>query len=73
MTRFAAIDFETANGYRHSACAVGVSIVEGGRIVDSLDSLICPPDTWFKFTHIHGLTWDDVCEATTFDEVWSDL
>ena len=73
MTRFAAIDFETANGHRHSACAVGVSIVENGRIVDSIESLICPPDTEFWFTHIHGLTWDDVCDAPTFDRVWNDL
>ena len=71
--RFAAIDFETANVHRHSACAIGVSIVENGRIVDSIESLICPPDSWFKFTYVHGLTWDDVCDAPTFDEVWSDI
>ena len=34
MTRFAAIDFETANNARDSACAVGVVIVEDGRSVD---------------------------------------
>ena len=73
MTRFAAIDFETANGYRHSACAIGVTIVERGKIVDSVESLICPPERYFRFTYVHGLTWDDVCDAPTFDVVWKDL
>ena len=73
MIRFAAIDFETANCYRHSACAMGISIVENGRIVESIESLICPPDDWFQFTDIHGLTWDDVCDAPSFHEVWKDL
>ena len=54
MTRFAAIDFETANNARDSACAVGVVIVEGGRIVDRLHALIRPPSRQFLFTPIHG-------------------
>ena len=29
---FAAIDFETANYARDSACAVGITIVQAGRI-----------------------------------------
>jgi DNA polymerase-3 subunit epsilon len=73
MTRFAAIDFETANNARDSACAVGVVIVERGRIVDRLLELICPPSREFLFTHIHGLSWDDVKGAQRFDAVWADL
>ena len=42
MQDFAAIDFETANNYRSSVCAVGVVIVCGGRIVDKFYSLIKP-------------------------------
>jgi DNA polymerase-3 subunit epsilon len=73
MTSFAAIDFETANNARDSACAVGVVIVERGRIVDRLLELICPPSREFLFTHIHGLSWDDVKGAQRFDAVWADL
>jgi DNA polymerase-3 subunit epsilon len=73
MTRFAAIDFETANASRDSACAVGVAIVERGRIVDRLHALIRPPSGAFSFTHIHGLTWDDVKGAQRFDAVWEGL
>ena len=73
MTRFAAIDFETANNSRDSACALGVVIVERGRIVDRLYELIRPPSREFLFTHIHGLSWDDVKGAQRFDAVWAGM
>jgi DNA polymerase-3 subunit epsilon len=71
--RFAAIDFETANHSRDSACAVGVVIVDGQRIVDRVYQLIRPPTSEFTFTPIHGLTWRDVRSAPTFAELWTDL
>jgi len=70
---FTAIDFETANYYRHSACAVGLVKVENGHIVKKLVSLIRPPDRWFKFTYIHGITWEDVEDAPSFDKLWPEL
>lgn len=73
MATFAAIDFETANVYRDSACAIGLTVVEEGRIVLSDAHLIRPPSDWFKFTDIHGLTWDDVCDAPDFEEVWGEI
>lgn len=73
MTRFAAIDFETANTGRDSACAIGVAIVENGQIVDTISRFIRPPSSWFQFTDIHGITWDDVEDEPTFDEVWRDI
>ena len=73
MTRFAAIDFETANNARDSACAVGVVIVERGRIVERLYELIRPPSREFLFTHIHGLSWNDVKDAQRFDAVWASM
>ena len=73
MTRFAAIDFETATYRGDSACAVGVVIVENGRIVERIYELIRPPLRQFSFTHIHGLTWDDVKSARDFAAVWNDI
>ncbi len=70
---FAAIDFETANHFSDSACAVGVSIVRQGRIVAQRTRLIRPPNREFAFTHIHGLRWKDVRDKSTFAEVWADL
>jgi len=71
--RFAAIDFETANRGADSACAVGVVMAEDGRIVHRETHLICPPPGEFVFTYIHGLDWDDVCDAPDFGRVWSGL
>lgn len=71
--RFAAIDFETANSQRDSACAIGVAVVAGGRIVERIYELIRPPSRAFEFTHIHGLSWTDVRAAPTFGELWPTL
>ena len=72
MERFAAIDFETANGKRTSVCSVGIVIVENDLVVDSLYSLIRPyPNYYTRWTtDIHGLTPDDTNNAPDFEEVW---
>jgi DNA polymerase III subunit epsilon len=67
--KFVAIDFETANREPHSACAIGLVRVESGKIVSQRYSLICPPVRNFEFTHIHHITWDDVCQSPS----WADL
>lgn len=67
---FLAIDFETANPYRDSACAIGLVRVEGGKIVEKAVHLIQPPYRHFTFTSIHGISWRDVESAPTFKEVW---
>ena len=73
MSTFAAIDFETANYSRDSACALGIVIASEGNIVKKLHKLIRPPDSTFSFTHIHGLTWNDVKHEASFDELWSEI
>jgi len=73
MATFAAIDFETANYDRDSACAVGIVIVSEGRIIQKIHKLIRPPSSNFIFTYIHGLTWDDECDAPTFKELWPEI
>ena len=70
---FVAIDFETANRDPSSACAVSVVRVEGRRIERERVSLIRPPTSQFEFTHIHGITWDDVAAKGSFGEVWKTL
>lgn len=73
MSVFAAIDFETADHGRDSACAVGVIVVEGRRIIERYYQLIRPPRREFMFTCIHGLTWDTVRDSPTFGEMWPDV
>jgi DNA polymerase III subunit epsilon len=70
---FVAIDFETADQGRDSACAVGLVRVEGDRITDRLTRLIRPPRPYFIFTYIHGLTWADVADQPTFGGHWPEL
>ena len=70
---FVAIDFETADAGRDSACAVGLVRVEGDRIVRREARLIRPPRSTFSFTWVHGITWARVAGEPAFAEVWREL
>lgn len=70
---FLAIDFETANRYPNSACSVGLVRVEGEEIVKKKTLLIRPPYDHFEFTHIHGISLDDVRTKPTFKEQWKKM
>ena len=71
--RVLAIDFETADTGRDSACAVGAVLVDDGMIVDRYYSLIRPPRPRVMFTAIHGIRWHDVADKACFGELWPDL
>jgi len=71
--RFLALDFETANNYRDSACALGLAVVENLVITEQVTFLIKPVTSYFIHTDIHGITWDDVKNEPTFDEIWPDI
>lgn len=73
MANFVAIDFETADNGRDSACSVALVVVKAGRVVDSISRLIRPPRPRVMFTEIHGLTWADVKDSPDFKAVWPDL
>lgn len=73
MSTFLAIDFETANQGRDSACAVGLAVGSGGRVVETAQFLIRPPSREFQFTYIHNLSWRDVCTAPDFGDLWPRL
>jgi DNA polymerase-3 subunit epsilon len=72
-TNFLAIDFETANQSRNSACSVGIVRVENNKIVHKGVHLIRPPSRDFMFTYIHGISWADVKDKPTFKDVWKEL
>ena len=75
MDSFIAIDYETANSHHESACALGISIVENGKVIDSAESLIKPPKEFSQFdpfnTMIHGIQKKDVKKSPDFKKVWS--
>jgi DNA polymerase III subunit epsilon len=73
MPRFAAIDFETADPGRDSACALAVVRVHGTTIVRRTTWLIRPPRRQFHFTDIHGITWAHVADKPTFGQLWPEI
>lgn len=71
--RFIALDFETADSGRDSACALGIVLVENQTVVRRARLLIRPPRKTFAFTKIHGITWHDVKDQPTFPVVWNSI
>ncbi len=72
---FTAIDFETANASRTSACAVGICVVRNGQVTECLQRLIRPEPLEFAPMNIaiHGITPADVIDAPAFAEVWQEI
>jgi len=70
---FIAIDFETADHGRDSACAVGIVKVRGTRIIHEEACLIRPPRCTFRFSYLHHITWKDVANQPAFRHVWRSL
>ena len=72
---FIAIDFETANNSRLSACAIGLCFVKNDTIVYSTKHYINPPKSEkFLKTHtsIHGISYEDVEFSLNFQELLED-
>lgn len=69
---FVAIDFETANESRTSACSIGITKVENNKIICSEYHLIKPPEMRFNSHNIwiHGIYPEDVENEMTFGELW---
>jgi DNA polymerase-3 subunit epsilon len=67
---FIAIDFETANQARDSACAIGIVKVVNYNIILKEYFLIKPPNNNFYFTYIHGIRWEDVKFEPSFKRLW---
>jgi len=74
-TRFVAIDFETADSKRDSACALGIVVVDKGEIVAREYRLIRPPRRKFNpfCVRVHGIYWEDVVNEPLFGELWPEL
>ncbi len=67
---FLALDFETADYERDSACSIGLVRVRDGQIVDRKHILIQPPRRQIVFTYIHGITWEHVKAQPKFAALW---
>lgn len=72
---FVALDFETANEKRVSACAIGLTIVRDGRVVENVYHLIRPRELRFSpwNTQVHGITQWQVKNSPSIIELWPTL
>lgn len=69
------IDFETANSKRSSACALGIVVIENGKVIEENAWLIKPRDMYFEGMNIaiHGIRPKDVIDKPEFDELYNDI
>jgi DNA polymerase-3 subunit epsilon len=74
---FVAIDFETANSYRASACSVGLVRITDGEVDGEESFLIKPPSELGGFGAIqmgvHGIKPRDVVDARGWIEAFEDI
>lgn len=71
INRYIAFDVETPNRYNNRMSAIGITVIEDGKITDSFFSLIDPlqPFDWFN-TQLTGINEETVFDAPTFPELW---
>lgn len=72
---FIAIDFETSTVKYQLPCQIGLTFVEGGKIVKSLSQYIQPPGNKYspQCVRVHGITPDMTADAPDFRYVWDAL
>lgn len=69
---FVAIDFETANQYRASACSVGLVKFIDGKVVDTFYSLINPESEFDYYNmQLHGITPEMVVDSPNYLQISS--
>ncbi|WP_100630119.1 exonuclease domain-containing protein [Algoriphagus formosus] len=70
---FIAIDFETANNNRISACAIGLAFVKNDTFVHKDKFFISPPEAEVilqSHYQIHGISKEDLEFALDFKDLW---
>ena len=72
--RYVVFDVETPNHYNNRMSAIGISVVEDGRIVRDFYSLVDPeqPFDWFN-TRLTGISEETVFDAPSFPELWTQI
>lgn len=73
MQDFVAIDFETANSSRGSACEIGLVRFVDGVVDDTFRSYIYQSEFDSMNVMIHGITEADVANAPSMDELWPQI
>ena len=72
---FVAIDFETANRNKASACSLGLAIVAEGAVASTLCWRFRPPELRFNAQHsrLHGITTHTAAGWPELADVWGQI
>jgi len=72
---FVAIDFETSNGKRTSACSLGIAVVQNSKIVETKSWLIRPEPFEFSYFNllVNGLGENVLRDKPLFCDCWEEI
>ena len=74
MERYIAFDVETPNKENTRMSAIGITVIEDGRVVDSFFSYVNPEQPFDSFNvELTGINEDTVADAPTFPELWNKI
>lgn len=74
MERYIVFDVETPNYRNNRMSAIGLTVIENGRITDSFATLVNPETHFDRFNiSLTGITPAMAAEAPTFPELWTEL
>ena len=72
--RYIVFDVETPNRYNDRMSAIGISIVEDGKIVEEMFSYVNSEEPFDDFnTQLTGISAETVADAPTFPELWKKI
>lgn len=74
MQPFIAFDVETPNHLNNRMSAIGITVIQNGKITQSVGTLI-NPETFFDYFNMEltGITPEAVKNAPTFPELWESI
>ena len=71
LDKYVVFDVETPNSFNDRMSAIGIVVVEDGRIVEEFSTLVNPEAKFHSFhMQLTGITPEDVKSAPTFPELW---
>lgn len=72
--RYIAFDVETPNCANDRMSAIGITVMEGGAIVDDFYSLVNPEARFDRFNiQLTGITPELAAKAPAFPELWAEI
>ena len=72
--RYIAFDVETPNYANDRISAIGISVIENGRVIDHFDTLVNPETHFAPFNiQLTGITPEMMVGKPTFPELWEKI